>query len=294
MTISCRRASREDAGAIAGIYNQGIAGRAASFETTPRAATEIEAWFDSGLPIVIAEESAQIVAFGACFPWRAHVRYRGIAELSVYVGADHRGRGAGRDVLAALSREAEQAGLWKLLAGVFPENHASLALFKSGGFREVGRYEKQAQLEGVWRDVFVLEKLIPSNQLPRIIFACVHNAGRSQMAAALFNTVATRARAISAGTNPAERVHPEVVQAMAEIGIDLAAARPRKLTSELAYGAALLVTMGCGDECPVVPGLRREDWPLQDPKGQPPERVREIRDEIRARVSSLVEANEYR
>lgn len=123
-----------------------------------------------------------------------------------------------------------------------------------------------------------------------IIFACVHNAGRSQMAAAWFNKLAdpANARAISAGTNPGTRVHPEVVAAMREAGLDLADARPQKLTPELAEGAELLVTMGCGDECPFVPGLHREDWPLEDPKGQPIERVREIRDEIRARVEALI------
>ena len=129
-----------------------------------------------------------------------------------------------------------------------------------------------------------------------VIFACVHNAGRSQMAAALFNTLAdpTKARALSAGTNPGERVHPEVVTIMREQGIDLADARPQKLTAELASRAQLLITMGCGDECPVVPGLRRDDWPLQDPKGQPVERVREIRDEIRGRVEALIEAEQVR
>lgn len=123
-----------------------------------------------------------------------------------------------------------------------------------------------------------------------IIFACVHNAGRSQMAAAWFNKLAdpANARAISAGTNPGTRVHPEVVAVMREAGLDLADARPQKLTPELAEGAELLVTMGCGDECPFVPGLHREDWPLEDPKGQPIERVREIRDEIRARVEALI------
>jgi arsenate reductase len=123
-----------------------------------------------------------------------------------------------------------------------------------------------------------------------ILFACVHNAGRSQMAAALFNKLAdpAKARAMSAGTSPGERVHPEVVAAMKEEGIDLSGARPTKLTSELASQAQLLVTMGCGDECPFVPGLRTEDWPLDDPKGQPLERVRAIRDEIRARVEALV------
>jgi arsenate reductase len=125
-----------------------------------------------------------------------------------------------------------------------------------------------------------------------VIFACVHNAGRSQMAAALFNALADPAkwRAISAGTNPGERVHPEVVAVMREEGIDLSGARPQKLTPELASQAQLLVTMGCGDECPFVPGLRREDWPLEDPKGKPIDRVRAIRDEIRARVQALLAA----
>ena len=122
-----------------------------------------------------------------------------------------------------------------------------------------------------------------------VVFACVHNAGRSQMAAALFNAVAEAklARAISAGTQPTDRVHPEVVAAMLELGIDLARARPARLTGELAAGAHALITMGCGDDCPVVPGARREDWPLRDPKGQPIEQVREIRDAIHARVVDL-------
>jgi len=125
-----------------------------------------------------------------------------------------------------------------------------------------------------------------------VIFACVHNAGRSQMAAAFFNQLAdpARAQAVSAGTQPADRVHPEVAEAMREAGIDLAGSTPRLLTAELAAGARLLVTMGCGESCPVVPGLKREDWPLADPKGQPIERVREIRDQIRERVRQLVEA----
>lgn len=129
-----------------------------------------------------------------------------------------------------------------------------------------------------------------------VLFACVHNAGRSQMAAAWFNTLAdpALARAISAGTNPGPRVHPEVVTAMAEAGVDLTNAPTTKLTSELAEGAQLLITMGCGDECPVVPGLERDDWPLQDPKGQPVERVRQIGDDIRRRVETLIEARGWR
>lgn len=122
------------------------------------------------------------------------------------------------------------------------------------------------------------------------IFACVHNAGRSQMAAAFFNREAdpAHARAISAGTEPADRVHPEVLEAMEEVGVDLAGATPRKLTTELAAGATALVTMGCGEECPSVPGLRLIDWPLDDPKGQSQEAVRKIRDEIAIRVGRLI------
>jgi arsenate reductase len=123
-----------------------------------------------------------------------------------------------------------------------------------------------------------------------VIFACVQNAGRSQMAAAFFGELANPAlaRAVSAGTRPAARVHPEVVEAMREVGIDVSGAKPALLTPELARGGGWLITMGCGEECPLVPGLQREDWALADPAGQPPGRVRAIRDEIRERVFELV------
>ena len=122
------------------------------------------------------------------------------------------------------------------------------------------------------------------------VFACVHNAGRSQMAAAWLNRLAdpAKAHAISAGTQPGTRVHPEVLAAMKEVDVDLSAAVPQKLTDDLAREASMLITMGCGEACPLIPGLRREDWPLEDPKGKPVERVREIRDEVRARIEDLI------
>jgi arsenate reductase len=125
-----------------------------------------------------------------------------------------------------------------------------------------------------------------------VIFACIHNAGRSQMAAAWFNALAdaAKASAVSAGTEPGARVHPEVLEAMREVGIDLADREPQKLTDDLARGAQILVTMGCGEQCPVVPGLKRDDWPLEDPKGKPIERVREIRDDVRRRVVEMLRA----
>ena len=127
--------------------------------------------------------------------------------------------------------------------------------------------------------------------MDRVIFACRHNAGRSQMAAAFFDRLAdpTRAKGLSAGTTPAQRVHPEVAEVMRELGVDLTGAQPQLLTAEFAAGTRLLVTMGCGEECPYIPGVEVQDWPLEDPKGKPIERVREIRDDIEMRVGALIQ-----
>ncbi len=127
----------------------------------------------------------------------------------------------------------------------------------------------------------------------QVLFACIHNAGRSQMAAALFNALAdpSKARAISAGTHPGSRVHPVVLEAMHEVGLDLSAAKPQLLTAEVASGSKLLVTMGCGEECPYIPGAQRDDWPLDDPANLPLEQVRPIREEVRRRVTELIRKN---
>jgi arsenate reductase len=129
----------------------------------------------------------------------------------------------------------------------------------------------------------------------KVVFASVHNAGRSQMAAAWFNQLAdpSKAHAVSAGTQPGACVHPEVVEAMREVGTELSTIKPQRLDDEVAAGATMLITMGCGDECPVIPRARRDDWPLEDPKGKPIGRVREIRDDIRARVLQLLAANRW-
>ena len=131
--------------------------------------------------------------------------------------------------------------------------------------------------------------------MDRVIFACVHNAGRSQMAAAFFNRLAdpSRAHAVSAGTEPGDRVHVVVAEAMREVGIDVSQNRPRRLTVDLARDASLLVTMGCGEQCPAVPGLQRDDWPLPDPKDLPLSEVREVRDEVRNRVAALIRSRNW-
>ncbi len=138
--------------------------------------------------------------------------------------------------------------------------------------------------------------LLIGEDVLKVIFACVHNAGRSQMAAAFFNQLADpkKAQAISAGTEPGKRIHPEVQAAMQELGFDLGRAKPQQLTEELARDAQLLITMGCGDKCPYVPGLRRDDWPLRDPKGLSTEEVRAIREEVKGRVELLITSESLR
>jgi arsenate reductase len=129
----------------------------------------------------------------------------------------------------------------------------------------------------------------------KVVFACVENAGRSQMAAAIFNKNADpkRAYALSAGTRPAAAVNPQVVAALQEREIDISQARPQYLSSDMCKDAHIVITMGCGDECPLVPGVERDDWPLDDPKGQPIESVRRIRDDIHGRVIELIKERNW-
>jgi L-amino acid N-acyltransferase YncA len=158
-----RVASPEDATAIATIYNQGIVDRVATFETRLRTPAEIELWFDGVHPIVVLEQDDEVVAFASSSLYRDRACYAGIAEFSVYVERDWRGHGAGRLTLEALLQQVEQAGFWKVVSRVFLENAASRRLLHSLGFREVGIYEKHALLDGVWRDVVIVERLMLCN-----------------------------------------------------------------------------------------------------------------------------------
>lgn len=158
-----RVATLDDAEAIATIYNQGIEDRVATFETRPRTAEEVKRWFDGAHPIVVLQEGQEVVAFASTSHYRDRACYAGIAEFSVYVRRNWRGHGAGRLALEALLQQAERAGFWKLVSRVFIENAASRRLLLSLGFREVGIYEKHGQLDGVWRDVVIVERLLPGN-----------------------------------------------------------------------------------------------------------------------------------
>lgn len=155
-----RPAHPDDAAAIAAIYNQGIAERIATFETRPRRPEEILQWFDGRHPLVVVETEGRVVAFASTAPYRARECYAGVAEFSVYVAPEWRRRGAGRAAMLALIEVAAAAGFWKLVSRVFVENRASRALLRSLGFREVGIYQRHARLDGIWRDVVIVERWI--------------------------------------------------------------------------------------------------------------------------------------
>jgi L-amino acid N-acyltransferase YncA len=158
MTI--RAALPEDAAAIARIYNEGIEDRVATFETEPRAAEDVASWLDEDLPMVVAERDGEVVAWAVAHPYRDREAYAGVGEFSIYVSRHARGLGLGRTTLQALIDECQRRGLWKLVSRVFPENEASRALCRSLGFREVGVYHRHAKLDGEWRDVVIVERLL--------------------------------------------------------------------------------------------------------------------------------------
>jgi L-amino acid N-acyltransferase YncA len=161
--LRARAGTPEDAAAIALIYNQGIEDRVATFETKLRTAADLAAWFDGVHPTVVVEAGGRVVAFASTSTYRPRSCYAGIAEVSLYVERASRGRGAGRLAMEAIIHAAEKAGFWKLLSRVFLDNKASRGLIASAGFREVGIYEKHGQLDGVWRDVLIVERLMPTN-----------------------------------------------------------------------------------------------------------------------------------
>jgi phosphinothricin acetyltransferase len=159
--LQARAATKADAGDISRIYNQGIEERVATFETRLRTPQDVEAWFDGIHPLVVVQDDiGQVIAFASTSTYRPRDCYVGVAEFSVYTAREARGKGAGRMAMAALVDAAEQAGFWKLVSRIFPENRASLALMRSLGFREVGIYEKHARLDGMWRDVVIVEMLL--------------------------------------------------------------------------------------------------------------------------------------
>jgi phosphinothricin acetyltransferase len=163
-TMTVRPARREDAPAITAIYNQGIEDRIATFETEPRAVSDVEPWFDHNRVFVSVENGAgEVVGYAIAHPYTDRCCYAGIGEFSVYVRRDHRGAGVGRVAMDALMEASRAAGVWKLMSRVFPENRASLNLMAWSGFKEIGVHEKHGKLDGVWRDCVIVERVFPEN-----------------------------------------------------------------------------------------------------------------------------------
>ena len=158
--MGVRLATAADAASIASIYNEGIEERVATFETRLRTAADVEAWFDGRHPIVVAQDDGVVAGFASTSTYRPRDAYAGVAEFGVYVARSHRGRGLGRELMTALADEAAARGFWKLVSRVFVENAASRALLASVGFREVGIYRRHGKLDGAWRDVVIVERLI--------------------------------------------------------------------------------------------------------------------------------------
>jgi L-amino acid N-acyltransferase YncA len=158
--MTTRPAAPSDTEAIARIYNEGIEDRLATFETKPRTAEDIRSWLDEDLPLVVVDSDSAVVAWAVAHRYRDREAYAGVGEFSVYVARAARGRGFGRAAVQGLIDECERRGLWKLVSRVFPENEASLALCRSLGFREVGVYRRHAKLDGEWRDVVIVERLL--------------------------------------------------------------------------------------------------------------------------------------
>lgn len=282
--LCVREAAAGDLEDIRRIYNEGIEDRVATLDEEPKSSEEIRAWFaDHGerYAILVAERAGAIAGWVALNRYAHRCAYNGVADLSIYVARAQRGTGIGSELLGALETTARAHRFHKIVLFTFPFNAPGQRLYRKRGFREVGVFCEQGRLDGRFIDVMAMEKILK----PLILFVCRHNTGRSQMAEAYLRALAGDAVEVaSAGTIAADRPDPGVVAAMAEDGLDISSARPKLLDPVLVARAERIITMGCD-----VEGVPRidDDWGLPDPKGRPPERVREIRDIVRAKAETL-------
>ena len=283
-----RSATAADLDAIGRIYNEGIEDRIATLDEDPKTAGDMASWWSSHqgrFAVLVAEDaSGTIAGWVSLNPYSNRCAYAGVADLSIYVARAARGTGVGSVLLRALEKAAKANDFRKIVLFTFTFNAGGQGLYRKLGYREVGVFHEMGKLDGKFVDVMAMEKTL----VPFVLFVCRHNTGRSQMAEAYLRRFAgDRVEVASAGTMAADEPHQGVVEAMAEDGINISAARPKLIDPAVAERADRVITMGCD-----VEGIAciDEDWGLPDPKGQPPERVREIRNAVKAKAAALAQA----
>ncbi len=279
-----REAQASDLAVIREIYNQGIEDRIATLDSDLKTDDAMREWFEEHgdrYCILIAERDDRTVGWASLNPYSHRCAYKGVADLSVYVEREARGTGVGSALLASIEVQAKRNDFHKIVLFALAANGASQKLYRKMAYRDVGVFEEQGRLDGRFVDVIAMEKILK----PFVLFVCKHNTGRSQMAEAFLRRFAgDEVEVASAGTIAAYRPDPGVVAVMAEADVDVSAARPKLLNPELVKRADRIITMGCD-----VEGVSRidADWGLPDPKGQPIERVREIRDLVCRKAGDL-------
>ncbi len=285
LALEVRAADETDLPLIREIHNQGIADGNATLDVDPKSEEDVRNWFAAHgggrYAVIVAEGGGRIAGWASLNPYSHRCAYAGVADLSVYVERTARGTGVGSMLLYAIEGLARRAEFHKIVLFALADNEAGTRLYRKLGYRDVGVFQEQGRLDGRYVDVAVKEKILR----PFVLFVCRHNTGRSQMAEAFLRSFAGEAVEVaSAGTLAADRPDPGVVAAMAEIGLDISDARAKLVDRATVARAGRVVTMGCD-----VEGIARvdDDWGLPDPKGQPPERVREIRDLTRAKAAAL-------
>lgn len=280
-----RAAQDADLDAIRRIYNEGIEDRIATLDEDPKDADDMTEWWSNHqgrYTVLVAENVAtEVIGWASLNPYSHRCAYRGVADLSIYVGREARATGVGSALLEVLERRALEFGFHKIVLCALAFNENGQGLYRKFGYRAVGTFVEQGVLDGAFVDVTTMEKILK----PFVLFVCRHNTGRSQMAEAyLRRALGGRVEVASAGTIAADVPDPGVVAIMAEDGVDISAARPKLLDPGQAQRANRIITMGCD-----VEGVPRidDDWGLPDPKGQSPERLREIRDLVKTKVTAL-------
>ncbi len=285
--LHVRSATSADLDAIRRISNEGIADRIATLDEDPKDAADIAAWWsqhDERYAVLVAhDDRGEIAGWASLNPYSHRCAYRGVADLSVYVKRAARGTGVGSLLLPALEKRAKEHAFHKIVLFALASNAHGQGLYRKFGYREVGVFREQGRLDGAFVDVTAMEKILK----PFVLFVCRHNTGRSQMAEAYLRAFAgEHVDVASAGTIAATVPDWGVVTVMAEDAIDIAATRPKLLDLAAAQHADRIITMGCD-----VGGVPRidDDWGLPDPKGQPLERVREIRDTVKEKARRLAD-----